>query len=71
MIPVGKGWTVGHVEPGMPDRPAQPSLNCHRAAPLGHWFLSFAVSGPAHVQGKMIICYSDTVMPLLQTGECT
>lgn len=46
---------------------AQISLNCHSAAPLGHSFFNFAVWGPAYVEGEVNICYSNTVMPLLQT----
>lgn len=35
---------------------------------MGHCFLNFAVSGPAYVEGKMNICYSNSVVPLWQTG---
>lgn len=34
---------------------------------VGHCLLNFAVSGPACVEGKMIICCSNTVVPLWQT----
>lgn len=44
---------------------SQICLNGHST--VGHCLLNFTVLGPACVEGKMNICYSNTVVPLWQT----